>query len=97
MKKLPFEVDRRFSLCTRDMLISFAIQIAYMLIIIGCAYGLGGRPLSEYQFIFGMPSWWFLLLVILVCFICIIAFTCLKVFSHMSVEAYIDDEQGGDK
>lgn len=98
MKKLPFKIDPRFKLCDRDMFIAFGFQLIYMVFILAVSYGMGGKSMSEYQFILGMPSWFFICVVGVVVFIGILAWLCLKKFADMSVEAYVSDEsEGGNK
>lgn len=89
---LPFKVDKRFKLCTRDMFITFAFLALYAIFILGTTYGLGGKPLREYKFYFGMPSWFFISTVGMIIFIIALGFISLKVFADMPVDAYITDE-----
>lgn len=97
MSKLPFKVDKRFPICTREMLITFIFLTAYCLFVVFVSYGLGGKPLNQYTFIMGMPSWFFILILGMVVFIAILGFICFKVFANISIEAYIDQEERGEE
>ncbi|RGY97603.1 YhdT family protein [Clostridium sp. AM58-1XD] len=93
MDKLPFEVDNRFKICKKEMIIAFLFQIAYTVTMFIIAYGFGGKPLSEYRFIMGFPSWFFALLVTVAVFFVLLAFLCFKYFKNMSIDAYVDEEE----
>ena len=88
---LNFKVDRRFQLCTRDMLITFIFLAAYAIFILSVSYSLGGKPMSEYTFILGMPSWFFICAAGMLFFIALLGVICFKVYADMSVDAYLDE------
>jgi hypothetical protein len=70
--------------------------ILYAIFILSVSYGLGGKPLEEYPFYFGMPSWFFYCAAGMVCFIIALGFICMRVFSEMSVEAYVEEVERDD-
>lgn len=95
MRGLPFEEDERFRTCYKEMYIAFAFQLAYVAIMFFIAYGWGGKSLSEYTFILGMPSWFFACLATVVGFLVLLAFLCFRYFKDISIEAYVDRDGGG--
>lgn len=88
-------VDERFISAKKEMLITFAVQIAYTLIMIFTAYTVGNGDPKDYNYIMGMPSWWFYCLAITVGFLGIIYILTSKVYKNVSVEAYIEVENAG--
>ncbi|EZH66247.1 sodium:pantothenate symporter [Bacillaceae bacterium JMAK1] len=52
-------MDWRFKVANREAWIGVALAAINFLWWYGFAYGLGSGPVSEYQFIFGMPAWFF--------------------------------------
>jgi uncharacterized membrane protein YhdT len=71
------------------MYITYAFQILFTAIIIAIAFGYGGKPLNEYTFILGMPSWWFATIVVTVFFIGLLVVLCNRVFKDISIEPYV--------
>lgn len=53
------KLDPRFKISNREALIGVGIAIINFLIWYGFAYGLGSKPVEQYQFIFGLPAWFF--------------------------------------
>ena len=67
--------DKRFRIANQEALIGVALVLINFLWWYGFAYGLGGQPVSDYTWIFGMPAWFvysciggFILMVVLVAF-----------------------------
>ncbi|MDD5014714.1 MAG: YhdT family protein [Atribacterota bacterium] len=79
------KIDPRFKIAKREMLISFAIQILFTIIMVGIAHIFGGRPLKEYTFILGMPSWFFLLLVAYLFCIVTVSYIVLYKFKNIDI------------
>ncbi|GAK13032.1 YhdT family protein [Geomicrobium sp. JCM 19039] len=52
-------MDRRFKVAHREAWIGVGLAIINFVWWYGFAYGLGSRPVSEYQWVFGMPAWFF--------------------------------------
>ena len=90
--KLPFKTDKRFEICKKEMLIAFGFQIIYTVIINAILFLVAGKPLSEYKFILGMPSWFFACIVVLASFIVILGILCFKILKNISVDAYINED-----
>lgn len=52
-------IDPRFKIAHREAWIGIGLAIFNFLWWFGFAYGLGGRPVEEYTYIFGLPDWFF--------------------------------------
>ncbi|GAK05700.1 membrane protein [Geomicrobium sp. JCM 19037] len=52
-------MDRRFKVAHREAWIGVGLAVINFVWWYGFAYGLGSRPVSEYQWVFGMPAWFF--------------------------------------
>lgn len=85
-------VDERFIIAKKEMLITFAVQISFTLIMIFTAYTVGNGDPKDYTYIMGMPSWWFYCLAITIVFLGIIYILTSKVYKNVSVEAYLEIE-----
>lgn len=86
------EVDERFKIAKKEMLITFGVQLAYTIIMILVAYTVGRGDPNDYKFIMGMPAWWFYCLLITIGFIGVIFFLTHYVYTNVSVEAYVDND-----
>ncbi|BCB04354.1 YhdT family protein [Bacillus sp. KH172YL63] len=51
--------DRRFRIANHEALIGIALVLINFLWWYGFAFGLGGRSVSDYDWILGMPAWFF--------------------------------------
>ncbi|MCM3179599.1 YhdT family protein [Cytobacillus horneckiae] len=54
-----YQIDPRYKVSNREALIGIGLAIINFVWWYGFAYGLGGKPVEEYQFIFGLPAWFF--------------------------------------
>lgn len=59
MKGMEENEDWRFKVANREALIGIALAIFNFIWWFGFAYGLGSRPVEEYTYVFGLPSWFF--------------------------------------
>lgn len=59
MKKVAETEDWRFKVANREALIGVGLAIFNFIWWFGFAYGLGSRPVEEYTYVFGLPSWFF--------------------------------------
>lgn len=96
MSKLPFKVDKRFDICKREMILAFVFQFVYMVAMNLIIFVWGGKSMSEYNFILGMPSWLFACFVVVVVFLIILAYLCFHHLKNISIEAYVQDEGGNE-
>lgn len=51
--------DPRFKIANREALIGVGLVLFNFIWWFGFAYGLGSRPVEEYSYILGLPSWFF--------------------------------------
>lgn len=51
--------ESRFKIANREALIGVALVLFNFVWWFGFAYGLGSKPVSEYRYILGLPSWFF--------------------------------------
>lgn len=84
------EVDERFVIAKKEMLIVFAVQLCYTFIMLIVAYTVGKGDPRNYNFILGMPAWWFYSLLITVIFLFLIYYLVSKIFIPISVEPWIE-------
>lgn len=84
------EVDERFVIAKKEMLIVFAVQLCYTFIMLIVAYTVGKGDPRNYNFILGMPAWWFYALLITVLFLILIHYLVSKIFIPVSVEPWIE-------
>lgn len=59
MNKDRTQTDPRFKIAHREAWIGVGLAIVNFLWWFGFAYGLGSRPVEEYNYIFGLPDWFF--------------------------------------
>lgn len=91
--KEEFIEDPRYKQCNKEALIGLALGILNLIWWFGWGYGLGSKPVSEYTYILGFPSWFFMS-----CIVGSILFSVLtvimvnKLFKNMSLEALTDEE-----
>lgn len=83
------KVDERFLIAKREMLITFAVQVAYTIVMLVVGYSLGKGDPRNYTFIAGMPAWWFWALVITAGFLVVVYYLVRRVFKDMSVEPWV--------
>ena len=86
------EVDERFILSKKDMLITFTDQIIYTFLMIFCAYFFSKGDPKDIPYIFGMPGWWFICLLITAINIVIIYILTHKKYKDVDVDAYLKKE-----
>ncbi|NLC12381.1 MAG: YhdT family protein [Firmicutes bacterium] len=87
------EVDKRFVIAKKEMLITFIVQLCYTFLMLIVAYATGKGDPKNYSFIMGMPAWWFYALLITALFLILIYYIITKVFVPVSVEPWIEQEQ----
>ncbi|MEH7234990.1 YhdT family protein [Bacillus sp. JJ1562] len=59
MDKSKHTGDWRYKVAKREAMIGIGLAVFNFLWWYGFAYGLGSKPVSEYTYIAGMPSWFF--------------------------------------
>jgi uncharacterized membrane protein YhdT len=58
------EVDPRFKRCEKEMKITFAVQLLFTFLSVFAAYALGKGPAEQYSYTMGLPTWWFVTILI---------------------------------
>lgn len=51
--------DSRFKVANREAMIGIMLALINFIWWFGFAYGLGSKPVDSYQYIFGLPAWFF--------------------------------------
>ncbi|WP_226577230.1 YhdT family protein [Halobacillus litoralis] len=58
-QKKALRDDPRYRVANREALIGAGLVLLNFIMWFGFAYGLGSKPVEEYQYIWGMPAWFF--------------------------------------
>ncbi|WP_217587394.1 YhdT family protein [Lentibacillus saliphilus] len=84
---MPPKVDPRFKVAHKEAMIGVALVIFNFIWWFGFAYGLGKGDPADYQFVFGLPAWFFYSCVVgLVVMIVLVTFVVKVFFTDMSLE-----------
>lgn len=59
MVQMERKTDRRFVQANKEAVIAVALSLAYFIWWYATAYGLGDKPVSEYDYVLGLPAWFF--------------------------------------
>lgn len=92
-RKKELVEDPRFKQCNKEALMGLALGILNLIWWFSWGYGLGSKPISEYTYILGFPTWFFMS-----CIVGSVLFSILtiimvdKLFKNMSLEALSEDE-----
>jgi uncharacterized membrane protein YhdT len=83
--------DYRFRIAHREAWIGVSLAVVNFLWWYGFAYGLGGKSVSEYKYIWGLPAWFF--------YSCVVGFLLMVllviiVVKTMLKEIPFDEEEG---
>lgn len=93
MKKRKISGDPRFKIAKRESLIGIGLAIFNFIWWFGFAYGLGSKPVDEYTYIAGLPSWFFYSCV--VGFV-VVVFLVILLVKWVFKEVPFDEDEGGD-
>lgn len=92
-KKDTFIEDPRYKQCNREAMIGLGIGISNLIWWFVWGYGLGSKPVSQYSYILGFPSWFFMSCIVGSALFSIVTVIVIdKFFKNMSLEALSDDE-----
>ncbi|MFS0861204.1 YhdT family protein [Fredinandcohnia sp. 179-A 10B2 NHS] len=85
--------DPRYKVSNKEALYGIGLALFNFLWWFGFAYGLGSKPVEEYTYILGLPSWFF--------YSCVLGFIVVVVLVIILVkgifkEVPFDDEEGRD-
>lgn len=85
-------VDPRYRVANREALIGVGLVVLNFILWYGFAYGLGSGPVEEYNYIFGLPAWFFYscIIVTIVIFI-LVVLAVVFLFKEVPLE---DEEEG---
>ncbi|OLS37005.1 sodium:pantothenate symporter [Alkalihalophilus pseudofirmus] len=72
--------DPRFKIANREALIGVGLVLFNFIWWFGFAYGLGSRPVEEYSYVFGLPSWFF--------YSCVVGFLIMVVLVIVAVKGF---------
>ncbi|CDQ20930.1 Uncharacterized membrane protein YhdT [Halobacillus karajensis] len=51
--------DPRYKIANREAIIGVGLVVINFILWYGFAYGLGSGPVEEYEYVFGLPAWFF--------------------------------------
>jgi uncharacterized membrane protein YhdT len=87
MKQLSQVKDKRFKIARKEAIIGVILVVINFLLWYGFAYGLGSGDPRKYQYILGMPEWFFYSCVVgtIVMFI-LVSFSVKFLFKEVSFE-----------
>lgn len=86
--------DKRFKIAHKEAKIGVILVIINFLMWFGFAYGLGSSDPSSYQYVFGMPAWFFYSCIFTFIVMVILVILCVKfLFKEVSFE---EEEERGD-
>jgi uncharacterized membrane protein YhdT len=93
MNKSKHSGDRRYKVAKKEAILGIGLAVFNFLWWFGFAYGLGSKPVEEYTYILGLPSWFF--------YSCVVGFLVVVVLVIILVkkvfkEVPFDDNEGGD-
>ncbi len=57
--KYKNEDDPRYRIANREALIGVGLVLINFILWFSLAYGLGSKPVEEYNYIWGLPAWFF--------------------------------------
>ncbi len=92
MKNSKHTGDRRYKVANREAIIGICLAIFNFIWWFGFAYGLGSKPVEEYTYIAGLPSWFF--------YSCVVGFLVVVLLVVILVKGVFKevpfDDEGGD-
>ncbi len=95
--KTDIDIDPRFKVCFREMLISFGMFVVFAAVMLFVVFVVGGGDPREYSYILGMPAWYFWVFVVCIVTAVVVALILDKFFTHMSLESVGDIEEKEEK
>lgn len=86
--------DPRFKQANREAWIGVGLALVNFIWWYGFAYGLGSKPVSDYEYIFGLPAWFFYSCVAgFVVMVVLVWVTVSRFFKDMPLETREDEEK----
>ncbi|QHT47047.1 YhdT family protein [Bacillus sp. SB49] len=81
--------DPRYRIANREAWIGIGIVVVNFLLWFGFAYGLGAEPVEDYQYIWGLPAWFFYSCIAVTGFIFVVVIFAVRYFF---IEVPLDEE-----
>ncbi|MGC4377552.1 YhdT family protein [Fictibacillus sp. Mic-4] len=76
-------MDPRYKISNREALMGIGLAILNFIWWYGFAYGFGGKPVKEYDYILGLPAWFF--------YSCIVGFIVFSIAVYIMVKFFFSD------
>lgn len=93
MKEYKVIEDPRFKQCNKEAIMGVILGILNLIWWFCWGYGLGSKPISEYTYILGFPSWFFMSCIVGGILFSILTIVMIdKLFKDMSLEALTKEE-----
>jgi len=88
-----FMEDPRYKQCNREALCGAILGLLNLIWWYVFGYGLGDKPVEEYKYILGLPSWFFLSCVLGSVVFIVLTFVMVdKMFKHMPLHRFTEEE-----
>lgn len=87
--KRKLDEDYRYRIANREALIGVGLVLFNFIWWYGFAYGLGSKDPTEYNFIFGLPAWFF--------YSCVVGFIVMAILVTIVVKCFFVDMPLDDK
>ncbi|KSU81907.1 sodium:pantothenate symporter [Fictibacillus enclensis] len=76
-------MDPRFKVSNREALMGIGLAVLNFIWWYAFAYGLGGKPVKEYQYIWGLPAWFF--------YSCVAGFVVFSILVYVMVKVFFKE------
>ncbi|MCK6259150.1 YhdT family protein [Fictibacillus sp. KIGAM418] len=76
-------MDPRFKISNREALMGIGLAVLNFIWWYAFAYGLGGKPVREYHYIWGLPAWFF--------YSCVAGFFVFSILVYIMVKFFFKD------
>ncbi|MCQ6264835.1 YhdT family protein [Fictibacillus sp. WQ 8-8] len=76
-------MDPRFKISNREALMGIGLAVLNFIWWYAFAYGLGGKPVKEYHYIWGLPAWFF--------YSCVAGFIVFSILVYIMVKFFFKD------
>ena len=91
--KHEFVEDPRYKQCNKEAIYAAILGILNVVWWFGWGYGLGSKPVEEYSYIMGLPTWFFMSSVVGAILFTILTFVMVdKLFKNMTLEDMTEEE-----
>lgn len=88
-----FIEDPRYKQCNKEAIVGALLGLLNLIWWYAWGYGLGSKPVSEYTYIMGLPTWFFMSCIVGAVLFTILAFVMVdKIFKDMPLERMTEEE-----